>query len=130
MRKPALLMLLLIASLSLSACARSYPDFSSPRATIDTFFTSAQRTDYATTYNCYDTQYRATVPQTEFVSRRGKAAVLREYRVESISVNGDSASAVVGLTFAPVAGAVSKPRVTAVQERLVREPGGWKVAVQ
>ena len=130
MRKSVVLLVLLIASLSLSACVQGYPSFKSPRATLDTFFASAQKTDYSTTYDCYNQQYRTAVPESDFVSRRSKAALLKGYHIDSLSVSGDSASAGVSLTFAPGKGSSgSSPGVTKVREDLVYESGSWKIKV-
>jgi len=130
MRKSVVLIVLAIASLSLSACARGYQSSATPRNTLETFFTSAQKADYSTTYDCYDSQYKATVSEADFVGHRGRAAVLKTYHIDELSVSGDSANAVVSLTFAPVGGAGTSPHVTKVQERLVRESGGWRIAVR
>lgn len=129
-RKPIMLVVLLVAVLALSACTRTYPGFGSPAATLKTYFMSSQKADYSATWSCYSRQYQAAVPEGDFASHRKRAGALKGYHVESVSVNGDSAAALVSLTFAPIAGAAgSPPTVTKVRENLVRESGSWKIKV-
>ncbi|HEX8910410.1 MAG TPA: hypothetical protein VF805_14490, partial [Anaeromyxobacteraceae bacterium] len=51
-----------LLALAIGGCHR--PD---PRAALDRFFSTAQRQDYAATYDCYDKAYRAKVDREEFV---------------------------------------------------------------
>jgi hypothetical protein len=130
MRKSVLLLVLLVASVSLSACAHGYPGFDTPRATLDTFFGSAARTDYSTVYDCYDRRYRAAVQRAEFTSHRSQASILKDYHIDSLTVDGNSANAVVRLTFASGQGvAGSTPSAATVRENLVNESGSWKIRV-
>jgi hypothetical protein len=124
-----LLALALLAG-PLTACTQSaYPGFSSPQSTLSTFFSSAQRLDYQTTYSCYYQRYRDLVPEPDFVSHRKQASVLTSYRIDSIEVSGTSAVASATLTFAPKPGSSAKPRTVAVREDLVNQSGTWKVRV-
>ena len=107
--------------------AQSAP--STPRTVLDTFFSSAEHLDYATTYGCYYQHYRDLVPQEEFVNRRKQGPVLTGYRIDSLSVNGTFADANVTLTFAPKPGSGATPRTTTAHEQLVVESGGWKIKV-
>lgn len=127
----ALLVMTVTAAVSLTACtAKSpYPGFSTPRATLDTFFASAQRLDYATTYGCYYQPYRERVTEQEFVSHRAQASTLTSYRVSSLTTNGSSAEASVALTFAPTARSNGKSRTVIVHEDLVNQGGAWKIKV-
>jgi hypothetical protein len=121
-----------LLSASLVACsekAAPYPGYSTPQATLQTFFSSAQRLDYQTTYACYYQRYHELVPEQEFVNHRKQASVLTAYRIDSIKVSGDSAVASATLTFAPKPGSKAKPKTVEVREDLVRQADSWKLRV-
>jgi hypothetical protein len=115
----------------LTGCAASpkAADLSTPRATLETFFGSAQRLDYATTYSCYYQRYQEVVSEQDFVKRRSEAGVLTTYRIDSLTVNGNSANATVTLAFASAKAVGAKPKTVQTQEHLVRQAGSWKVQV-
>jgi hypothetical protein len=112
-----------------SSAASTYPGFSTPRAALDTYFISASRQDYATTYSCYYDRYRQLVPQSEFVRHREQASILLRYRIDSMSVKGDSAVASATLTFGPASGSNTQVRSIAVREDLVSQAGMWRIRV-
>jgi coenzyme F420-reducing hydrogenase beta subunit len=118
----------LTAATGCSAGAKA-PDFSTPRATLETFFDSAQRLDYATTYSCYYERYQEVVSEQDFVKRRQEAGVLTSYRIDSLDVNGNSADATVTLAFASAKTIGAKPKTVQTQEHLVKQAGLWKVQV-
>jgi hypothetical protein len=125
----ALVATALVGMLGCSASAKG-PDFSTPRATLETFFVSAQALDYRTTYSCYHEAYRTTVSEQDFVKRRSEAAALKTYRIDSLTVNGSSAVATVTLAFAPTQAPGAAPRTVQTQEHLVKQAGAWKVQVR
>lgn len=106
----------------------AYPGFSSPKAALDTFFTSAIRRDYATTYDAYYAAYHQRITRDEFVSHRKDGSTLTSYRIDSIEASGSSAVASVTLTFA-AKGAASAQRTVVVREDLVNQSGNWKIRV-
>jgi hypothetical protein len=125
---PLLAIALLVGSLT--ACTQSaYPGFSSPKSTLSTFFSSAQRLDYKTTYSCYYQRYHDLILEQDFVSHRKQASVLASYRIDSIEVSGTSAVASATLSFAPKSGSNTNPRTVQVREDLVNQSGAWKVRV-
>ncbi len=128
MRKIAAFALLLAALPQLAGCTGGYAGFGTPRDALQTYFASARKADYATTYEAYYTHYHDLVARDEFVSHRKQAGLLQGFRIDSLSQSGGSAVATVTLTFAPKGGE-AKPRVTTVREDLVKEPGGWKIRV-
>jgi hypothetical protein len=130
-RLSALVLALLLLAGSLAACTQSasYPGLSSPQSTLNTFFSSAQRLDYQTTYSCYYQRYHDLISEQDFVSHRKQASVLTGYRIDSVKVSGTSAVASATLTFAPKPGSSAKPRTVAVREDLVNQSGVWKVRV-
>jgi hypothetical protein len=120
---------LLIAALTaLSGCAQGYAGFATPGDALQTYFASARNTDYATTYDSYYRHYRDLVARDEFVSHRRQAAVLKDYRIDSLSQKGATAVATVTLTFESKGGD-AKTRLTTLREDLVREADGWKIRV-
>lgn len=121
--------LLIAASLAACSSASAYPGSSTPQAALQTFFSSAQRLDYATTYACYYQPYQTRVAEQEFVSHRKQASVLSSYRIRSISAKGGSAEASITLTFAPASRSNNKPRTVEVHEDLVNQAGAWKIKV-
>ena len=135
-RLPALLVLLVVSAvLGLTACSTratpsgSYSGLATSKAALDTFFTSASRQDYSTTYSCYNDRYRQTVSQSDFIRHREQASVLLNYRIDSMSVNGNSAVASATLTFGPSKGSATKVRSIAVREDLVSQAGTWRIRV-
>jgi hypothetical protein len=118
----------LAALLPLAGCATGYPGYGTPSDALQTYFASARKADYSTTYNAYYEHYRDLVTRDEFVSHRRQASVLQDFRVDTLASKGDSAVATVTLTFAP-SGKSAAARVTTVREDLVRERGGWKIRV-
>jgi hypothetical protein len=101
-----------------------------PQALLDKYFGSAERQDYATTYDCYYGKYREKVGKGEYIRHRKEASVLEQYRVVSITKNGDNAQAVVHLTFSPSEKLHrTKPAEVNVTEDMVRENGAWKIKV-
>jgi hypothetical protein len=121
----------LLTAASLAACSSSsaYPGSSTPQAALETFFSSAQQLDYATTYACYYEPYHNRVTEQEFVSHRKQASALSSYRIRSISAKDGSAEASVTLTFAPTSRSNNKPRSVEVREDLVNQAGAWKIKV-
>ena len=135
LRLSMLLSAALVAIAVLSACASSqagssYPGFSTPKSALETFFSSAQRQDYATTYSCYDKPYQDRVTESEFISHRRQAAALNSYSIGPISASGGTAEATVTLQFAPGSGASTVARGVEVREELVDQAGAWKIKVQ
>jgi hypothetical protein len=128
MRGGIRLLIVSALALTLTGCAQSYPGLATPKSALDTFFTSAQRLDYATTYDCYYGRYHDLVPREEFLNHRKQAAVLMSYRIEQLAARGSSADATLTLTFAAAAPKTT-PRIVTVNERLVNEAGAWKVQV-
>ncbi len=101
-----------------------------PRAALERFFSTAQRHDYAATYDCYDKAYRAKVSRDEYVRHRGEASPLQDWRVVSLAQHGDRASAEVALVFGPWERAGrTTPVSKTVHEELVREDGAWRIRV-
>ncbi len=121
-------MLLTGAAIMLGAGCRT--DRDNPKDLLNTYFMSAVKQDYAAVYPCYYDDYRAKVSRDDYIRHRKDASVLRAYRVESITQQGNTAQARVVLTFAP-----SKklkrddPYSVAVTEEMVRENGEWKIKV-
>ena len=101
-----------------------------PRATLDRYFGSAVRGEYAAVYSLYDEAYRAKVPQDDFVRHRREAAPLASYEVLSLSAGETSARARVRLTFGS-SGKLQRPApvTSVVDEELVKERGGWRIKV-
>ena len=132
MRKIAALALLMAMLPQIAGCAvaqaSGYAGYASPRDTLQTYFGSAMKADYPTTYRAYYAHYRDLVARDEFVSHRKQASLLTAYRIDALSQSGESAVATATLTFAP-RGGETKPRVTVVREDLVRESGSWKIRV-
>ena len=114
-----------LLALTLAGCRRQ-----DPRATLDRYFSSAQRQDYAATYDCYDAAYRAKVSRDEYVRHRREASPLQGWRVVSLEQHGDRASAEVALVFGPLERAGrSTPVSQTVHEDLIREAGAWRIRV-
>lgn len=121
----------LIAALALAGCkaGAGYPGLGTPRAALETYFSSARKADYATTYDCYYRHYKDLVPEQDYVSHRSQASVLRSYAIESLSEKGGSAEATVALAFGPKKGTATDPSAVTVHEELVKENGAWRIKV-
>ena len=126
---PLAVAIALTAGLMAAFTSRAQSAPSTPRAVLNTFFSSAEHQDYATTYSCYYQHYHDLVPQAEFVKHRKQGPKLTAYRIDSLSVHGSTADANVTLTFAPAPGSGAAPRTTATHEQMVAEQGGWKIRV-
>lgn len=114
------------SAIALAGCSRHQD----PRAALDRYFSTAQRQDYAATYDCYDKAYRAKVSRDEYVRHRGEASPLQDWRVVSLEQHGDRASAEVALVFGPWQRAGrTTPVSKTVHEELVREEGAWRIRV-
>ncbi len=119
----ALVALLAVAPIG---CARR----DDSRAALERFFSTAQRQEYAATYDCYDVAYRAKVSRDEYVRHRREASPLQSWRVLSVEQHGDRASAEVALVFGPLAKAGRPTPVSqTVHEELIREAGAWRIKV-
>ena len=114
-------------ALAVSACRRQEPG---PRALIARFFDTAVQQDYASTWQCYDSRYKAKVDQDEYVRHRREASALQSWRILSLDHKGHEAEAVVELTFAP-SQRLNRPAPSTkrVVEQMVREPEGWRIKV-
>ncbi len=124
------LFLVLGAVLTTSALGGCSSDKGGPQTTLERYFSSAARQDYATTYDCYYRQYREKVSRDDFVKHRTEASVLKDYRITSFRQDGDSAQAVALLTFAPSEKLHrTEPATVQVTEDMVREDGAWKIKV-
>jgi hypothetical protein len=121
----------LIAAVALFALASGcHTKTSDPRELLDRYFSSAVKQDYATTYDCYYSAYKAKVSKDEFIKHRQEASVLQSYKIVSLTQNGDNAQAQVLLTFAPSEKLNRKePVSTTVTENMVKEGGQWKIKV-
>ncbi len=105
-------------------------DKGGPQATVERFFSSAVKQDYAVTYDCYYRQYRDKVSRDDFVKHRKDASVLQSYRIASVRQEGETAQAVAMLTFAPSEKLHrTEPATVQVTEDMVRENGEWKIKV-
>jgi hypothetical protein len=122
-----------LAALCTVGCSQSvtgpYPGFATPRATLDTFFQSALRQDYATTYACYYQAYHDKIAADEFASHRRQAAVLRGYQLDAIRTSGGTAQASVTLTFADPNVGSTATRQIHTQENLIDQGGSWRIKV-
>lgn len=106
-------------------------DTTGPRDLLDTFFSSAQKQDYATTYTCYYDAYKAKVSKEEFIKHRKEASILQAYTIKSITMpTKDSAEAEVELTFGPSEKLKRTGPVTVqLKEEMVKEKGKWRIKV-
>jgi hypothetical protein len=120
----------LLAGAAIMTGAGCHSDRDNPKDLLNTYFTAAIRQDYAAVYPCYYDAYRAKVSKDDYVLHRKDAAVLRAYRVQSITEQGNTARARVELTFAPSQKLKrDRPYSTAVTEEMARENGEWKIKV-
>lgn len=111
-------------------CSQKTKSVEGPKELLDDFFASAIRQDYSATYDCYYDAYKAKVSREEFVKHRKEASVLREYKIVSLTQNGDTAQAEVTLTFAPSQKLNrNEAASTTVTEEMVKEKDGWKIKV-
>ncbi|HEY6874630.1 MAG TPA: NTF2-like N-terminal transpeptidase domain-containing protein [Geobacteraceae bacterium] len=101
------------------------------RNLLNTYFSSAVKQDYATTYTCYYRPYKQKISKEEFIKHRKEASALNSYRILSITkLAGNNAKADVELTFAPSKKLLRKePKTIKVVEDLVKEGDGWKIKV-
>lgn len=103
---------------------------SGPKELLGKYFTSAQKQDYATTYNCYYKDYQKKIPKEEFIKHRKEASVVQSYKILNLNADKDKAKATVEVTFAPsVKLKRTKPETVKIQEDLVKEKDGWKIKV-
>lgn len=101
-----------------------------PRNTLDKYFMSAIRQDYAETYNCYYAAYKAKVDKSDFIKHRKEASVLQGYRIVALNLEGNLAHADTLLTFAPSEKLKrTEPVEVRVKEELINEGGEWKIKV-
>jgi hypothetical protein len=115
---------------SIRAQAESvYPGFATPQDALQTFFGSAQRGDYATTYSSYYRLYQDRVTEQEYVMRRAQAAALTSFTLGPVSISGDAAEATATLVFAANPAGGTPARTAQVHEDLARQAGGWKIRV-
>lgn len=122
----------LVLGVALAVCVLGgcNSDRGGPQATLERFFSSAVKQDYATTYDCYYRQYRDKVNKDDFVQHRKDASVLQDYRITSVRQDGEAAQAVAMLTFAPSEKLRrTEPATVRVTEDMVRENGEWKIKV-
>jgi hypothetical protein len=106
-------------------------DTAGPKNLLDKYFSSAVQQDYATTYTCYYTAYKAKVTKEEYIRHRKEASLLLSYKINSIKLlKSDMAEAAVGLTFGPSEKLKRKEPVTVtLKEELIRENGEWRIKV-
>ncbi len=122
------LCLLTIGILLQSGCKTK--EAGSPQQVLTTYFTSAMKQDYATTYACYYAAYKEKVSEEDFIKHRKEASVLQNYKILSLKQDNATAEAEVLLTFAPSEKFKRTQPVDAkVKEVLVKENGNWKIKV-
>lgn len=103
---------------------------SDPRELLDIYFTSAIKQDYAATYACYYTSYKAKVSKEDYIKHRQEASVLKSYEILSLKQDGDTAQAEVRLLFGPSEKLKrSEPAAVTVKEDMIKEGRGWKIKV-
>lgn len=123
-------MMLLMGALLIAGSGCGPKDKGGPKELLDRFFSSAIQQDYATTYTCYYAAYKAKVSKEEFIKHRKEASVVQEYKIVSLTQNGDTAQAEVLLTFAPSEKLKrTEPASATVKEDLIKENGEWKIKV-
>ncbi len=119
-----------LAACVLGGCNSGTKGQGGPQSTLEKYFSSAARQDYATTYDCYYKLYHDKVSRDDFIKHRKEASLLKEYRIASVKQNGDTAQAVAMLTFAPSEKLHrTEPATVQVTEDMVRENGEWKIKV-
>ncbi len=102
----------------------------SPQEALDRYFSSAIKQDYATTYSCYYSAYKAKVSKEDYIKHRQEASVLKSYEVLSLKQDGDTATAEIRLLFAPSEKLKRKePAAVTVREDLIREGRTWRIKV-
>ncbi len=122
--------LLVMAFMPLGGCNTGGFSATSPRALLDRYFSSAVRQDYGAAYDCYYAAYKAKINRAEYIRHRKQdAAVLKEYKILSVSQTGDSARAKVLLAFGRAGQSKAKPVDITVTENMVKENGDWKIKV-
>lgn len=103
---------------------------SGPAGLLDTYFASAMKQDYGTTYTCYYNAYKAKVGKEEFIRHRKEASVLQGYKIVSLTQTSNTAQADVILTFGPSQKLKrSEPAIVKTREEMVKEDGEWKIKV-
>jgi len=103
---------------------------SDPKELLDIYFTSAIKQDYAATYSCYYSSYKAKVSKEDYIKHRQEASVLKSYEVLSLKQDGDAAQAEVRLLFGPSEKLKrSEPAAVTVKEDMIREGRAWKIKV-
>ena len=129
--------LITVALAGLIGCASSapsgmsgYPGFTSPRATLDTFFSAKMKGDYETTWRCYYKHYGDKVTKAEFIQHsKDDPTLLTAYEVRSIVESGTvGANARISLTF-KTKDPKNPTRQVDVSEQLVNESGQWRIKV-
>lgn len=122
-----ILILSMVLSLSLAGCS---PKEQNASELLDTYFTSAMKQDYATTYTCYYSEYQKKIPKDEFIRNRQEASVVQSYKILQLDLQNDTGKAAVEITFAPSEKLKrSEPVTVKVQEDLIKEKEGWKIKV-
>ncbi|MDA8163317.1 MAG: hypothetical protein M0022_10525 [Desulfobacteraceae bacterium] len=122
------LMLSFMAAMFTAGCSPEKKD--DPTALLNTYFGSAVKQDYATTYTCYYLPYKEKISKDDFIKHRKEASVLQSYRILSVNTAGDTAKADVQLTFAASEKFHrQKPVTINVTEDMIKEPDGWKIKV-
>ncbi len=121
-------MLLAITVIIIGAGCHS--DKQDPKDLLNTYFTAAVKQDYAAVYPCYYDDYKAKISKDDYIRHRSDASVLRSYSVKTITERGDTAQALVELTFEPSQKLNrDRPFSTVVTEEMVRENGEWRIKV-
>ncbi len=123
---------LTVVSTALYGCTATQKPGSTttPKALLDTYFSSAIKQDYAKVYTCYYKEYHTKITLGDYVKHRKEASLLKSYKIVSVKENGDRARAEVMLTFAPEKKFHrDRPVTVKTGEDLIRENGSWKVKV-
>ena len=137
MKKLAAAVLVAMTLVALFGCSAKpgggqsgYPGFNTPRATLDTFFTSRMKKDFETTWQAYYKHYSDKVTKAEFLQHsKEDPSVLTAYAVKSVDQSSDtSATAQVSLIF-KTNNPTAPTTHTDVTEQLVNENGQWRIAV-
>ena len=104
---------------------------STPKEVLKKYFSSAVSRDYAATYDCYYSAYKAKINKDEYIKHRKEASTLQSYDILAVNMEGDNmAHAEVKLTFAPSEKLGRKePITTVVKEDMIKEKGEWKIKV-
>ncbi len=112
-----------------TSTSAGYPGFATPKATVDTFFTSKMKKDFDTTWTCYYKHYSDKVTKAEFLQHsKQDPTTLTAYSISDVTESTSTAQAKVALTFATNDPA-NKVKKVDVTEQLVKESGEWKISV-